>query len=48
MSESRAYTSGAVYFALKSQNAQGDWSALSNNAFWPHRDVLLPLVLRAN
>ncbi len=42
------YTSGTVYFALKSQNAQGDWSALSNNAFWPHQDVLLPLVLHAN
>ena len=40
------YTSGTVYFALKSQNAQGDWSALSNNAFWPHWDVLLPLVMR--
>jgi len=40
------YDSGIVYFALKSQNASGDWSALSNNAFWPHLDVYLPLVMR--
>ena len=42
-----AYTGGTAYFALKSQNAHGEWSALSNNAFWPHWDVYLPLVLRA-
>jgi hypothetical protein len=35
-----------VYFALKSQNAEGVWSGLSNNAFWPHFDVYLPAVLR--
>jgi hypothetical protein len=35
-----------VYFALKSRNAEGAWSALSNNAFWPHWDVLLPLVTK--
>jgi hypothetical protein len=40
------YNSGTVYFALKSQNAAGNWSALSNNAFWPQRDVFLPLVRR--
>ncbi|MCD6554004.1 MAG: hypothetical protein J7M16_08345, partial [Anaerolineae bacterium] len=40
------YASGIVYFALKSQNAEGDWSSLSNNAFWPHFDVYLPLILR--
>ncbi len=39
------YSGGTAYFALKSQN-DGGWSALSNNAFWPHRDVYLPLVLR--
>jgi hypothetical protein len=43
-----AYTGGMAYFALKSQNAEGAWSALSNNAFWPGRDVYLPLVTRAD
>jgi hypothetical protein len=37
---------GTLYFALKSQNAEGDGSDLSNNAFWPHWDIFLPLVLR--
>ena len=37
---------GNLYFALKSQNAEGVWSALSNNAFWPYRNFFLPLVLR--
>jgi hypothetical protein len=41
-----AYTGGTAYFALKSQNAEGIWSDLSNNAFWPHWDVYLPLVLK--
>ncbi len=40
------YATGALYFALKSQNGEGTWSGLSNNAFWPHRDLFLPLVLR--
>jgi hypothetical protein len=40
------YTGGTVYFAIKTQNAQGEWSALSNNAFWPHRDVFLPVVIK--
>jgi len=39
------YGDSTVYFALKSQN-EGGWSGLSNNAFWPHWDVFLPLVLR--
>jgi hypothetical protein len=38
--------SGTAYFAVKSQYANGVWSALSNNAFWPHWDVYLPVVLR--
>jgi hypothetical protein len=42
-----AYTGGIAYFALKSQNAEGAWSALSNNAFWPPQAVYLPLVMRA-
>ncbi|HSD84491.1 MAG TPA: hypothetical protein VLG46_11555, partial [Anaerolineae bacterium] len=41
-----AYNSGTVYFALKSQSAAGNWSALSNNAFWPRRDVFLPIARR--
>jgi hypothetical protein len=40
------YSSGTVYFALKTQNAGGDWSSLSNNAFWPQRNVYLPLICR--
>lgn len=41
-----SYSGGTAYFALKSQNTHGEWSALSNNAFWPHFDIWLPLVLR--
>jgi hypothetical protein len=40
------YNSGRVYFALKSQNAEGELSNLSNNAFWPARDTYLPLVIK--
>ena len=40
------YSGGTDYFALKGQSASGVWSALSNNAFWPHWDVYLPVVLR--
>lgn len=38
--------SGTVYFALRSQAANGTWSAPSNNAFWPARDLFLPLATR--
>jgi hypothetical protein len=41
-----AYSGGVVYFALKSQTANGGWTALSNNAFWPHQDVYLPVISR--
>ncbi len=41
-----SYTAGTVYFAIKSQNVEGIWSSVSNNAFWPCRVVFLPLVLR--
>jgi hypothetical protein len=41
-----SYPGGILYFALKSQNAEGVWSGLSNNAFWPRREVFLPLVKR--
>ncbi len=40
------YTAGTVYFALKTQDAQGAWSGLSNNAFWPHLGVYLPLIMK--
>jgi hypothetical protein len=40
------YSGGTVYFALKYQNAEGDWSDLSNNAFWPHFDIYLPTILK--
>jgi hypothetical protein len=40
------YGGGTVYFALRSQNTDGAWSALSNNAFWPHWDIFLPLVAK--
>ena len=42
------YESGALYFALKSQNASGEWSALSNNAiwFWPSFKVWMPILYK--
>ncbi len=40
------YNGGRLYFAHKSFNAVGGWSGLSNNAFWPHYDVFLPLMRR--
>ncbi|MFN2273018.1 MAG: hypothetical protein ACK2US_19420 [Anaerolineae bacterium] len=39
------YSGGTIYFALRTQGA-GGLSNLSNNAFWPHLDVYLPLVLK--
>ena len=39
------YTSGPVYFALRSQSAAG-WSALSNNLFWPQQHIYLPVTRR--
>ncbi len=40
------YTGGPVYFALKTQDLEGDWSGVSNKTFWPHFDGYLPLLLR--
>jgi hypothetical protein len=40
------YGGDTVYFAHRSQNASGGWSAVSNNAFWPHWDIYLPLVIK--
>jgi hypothetical protein len=39
-------TGDMLYLALKSQNNAGGWSALSNNAVWPHQDVYLPLIIK--
>ena len=40
------YPEDAVYLALKSQNNKGNWSELSNIAFWPHQEVYLPLIIK--
>jgi hypothetical protein len=37
------YTDGMIYFAHKAQNGTG-WSPLSNNAFWPQKNVYLPII----
>ena len=37
-------TNEIVYIALKTQNAVGEWSRLSNNAFWPQRQTWLPII----
>jgi len=41
-----AYTGGTLYFALKTQNAQGEWSDLSNLVLWPSFDIYLPHLRR--
>lgn len=38
------YTSGVLYFGLKTQNTQGEWSELSNVTYWPAWGFYLPLV----
>ena len=40
------YSGGTLFFAAKRQNAQGEWSGLSNLVFWPSRDTFLPVVRR--
>jgi hypothetical protein len=35
-----------VFVALKTRNAAGAWSPLSNNAFWPQQKTWLPLILK--
>ena len=40
------YVDGIVFFALKSQNVDGAWSELSNNAFWPSQKQYLPLTAK--
>lgn len=38
------YSGGTAFFALKARNADGLWSALSNNAVWPRLDLFLPAI----
>jgi len=40
------YDSGTFYFAHKSYNIDGGWSALSNNDYWPSFDIYLPIIIR--
>ncbi len=40
------FTGDPVFFALKLQNSEGEWSAVSNNAFWPARLLYMPLLKR--
>ncbi len=37
-----------IYFALKTQNTNGDWSGVSNNAFYPGWFIFLPLAAKAS
>ncbi len=39
-------TSGTLYFAHKSYNTGGGWSALSNIDYWPRFDIYLPKLIR--
>jgi hypothetical protein len=40
------YSDGHVYFALKYWDTCGSESPAPVNAFWPHVDVFLPMVLK--
>lgn len=40
------YSGGTIYFALKGQNAAGEWSPASNNAFFPFSNNYLPILRR--
>jgi hypothetical protein len=39
-------THGSHYFAQKSYNMVGGWSALSNIAYWPSFEIYLPIILQ--
>jgi hypothetical protein len=39
------FSGGPVYFAQKSQDSSGEWSLLSNNAFWPRFLLSLPFII---
>jgi hypothetical protein len=38
---SAPYTTGTIFFAMKVQGP-GGWSKVSNNVFWPHRELFFP------
>ena len=40
------YSDDTVYFGQRAQNVDGIWSTVSNNGFWPRRDVFLPLMMK--
>jgi hypothetical protein len=40
------YSSGSLFFALRYQDTGGEWSPVSNNAFWPQKRLYLPHLLR--
>jgi hypothetical protein len=44
--ETIPYDDGVVFFVLRSQNVDGAWSGLSNNAFWPSQKQYLPLTAK--
>jgi hypothetical protein len=39
------YSGGSLFFALRSQGTGGEWSPVSNNAFWPQKRLFLPHLL---
>jgi hypothetical protein len=39
------YTNSTLYFVQKSYSSDGGWSGLSNNEFWPHLKVSLPILI---
>jgi hypothetical protein len=41
-----AYGGDTVFFALRSQGSSGEWSLVSNNAFWPQISLFLPYLNR--
>lgn len=41
-----SFDGNTIYFASRSQSLNGVWSALSNNAFWPRKDVVIPLAMK--
>jgi hypothetical protein len=40
------YSGGTVFFALRAQNSQSEWSEVSNNGFWPAENTHLPIIFR--
>jgi hypothetical protein len=42
------YAEDMVFIALKTQSATGEWSSLSNNAYWPQQKTWLPIILNTH